>query len=358
MAATNEKQPETGSLQPRPPGKSISYVGKKHQLPKGDDVVAENESSQRKVRTIPAWVRSADEDDVEWHAAQTLLHAPSSAYVAQHNHTPSSKDRSRSRHEADSYFTAAPGPAQERQSRWVTFAKSSAYPSENHESEKVSPEWLNEHLGDYSQPWLAGHDSDNGEDDNNRYRAFRRKRKVWYKRYQNHVLKDPMVPLFFRMTNIFFACAALALGSSIHHLSDRDRRPQGPSAEMAIIVDAIAIAYILYVTFDEYTARPLGLRSAKAKMRLIFLDIFFIVFQSANLALAYESFTDANGACVSAANAPDGSTGNNPWTTKDDDICRRQRGLAAVLLISLFSWLLTFAAYQLCIRVVERLVQS
>ena len=91
---------------------------------------------------------------------------------------------------------------------------------------------------------------------------------------------------------------------------------------MAIIVDVVAMLYLLYITYDEYTGKPLGLRSAKSKMRLIFLDLFFIVFDSANLSLAFEAI--GYGDCV-------------------QQICSRQKALASVLLIALIAWLLTFA---------------
>lgn len=285
-----------------------------------------------------AWVQSADEDDVEWCAASGLLGSPNPAVVAQHNYAPIEKEAvapwSSRRRENDSYFTAR--PLGERQSRWVTFAKASAYPPEDTNGERVDSEWLNKHFGDYSQPWLANHNEDDIEDDSSRYHAFRRKRKVWYKRSQHYVLRHPYVPLIFRLNIILFSCAALALGSSIHHLSDKDRRSQGPSAEMAIIVDAIAIVYTIYITWDEYTGKPLGLRSARAKMRLIFLDLFFIVFESANAALSFESLSDTNQAC-------EGPPGSNSDASSNNDICARQRGLASVLLIALIAWLLTFS---------------
>jgi hypothetical protein len=66
---------------------------------------------------------------------------------------------------------------------------------------------------------------------------------------------------------------------------------------MAIVVDVVAIPYILYITWDEYTGKPLGLRSPKAKIRLVLLDLFFIIFESANLALAFAALTDNNGSC-------------------------------------------------------------
>ena len=98
---------------------------------------------------------------------------------------------------------------------------------------------------------------------------------------------------------------------------------------MAIIIDAIALVYIIYITRDEYTGKPLGLRSAKAKMRLIFLDIFFIVFDSANLSLAFEAITDAK-------TTP-------PFCPLGQLVCRQQEALASVLLIALVAWMMTFS---------------
>ena len=123
--------------------------------------------------------------------------------------------------------------------------------------------------------------------------------------------------------NVFiFSAVALALAGSIHHRSTRERLAQTASTDMAIIVDVVAMIYLLYITYDEYTGKPLGLRSAKAKMRLIFLDLFFIVFDSANLSLAFEAL--GYGDCLA-------------------QICSRQKALASVLLIALIAWLLTFS---------------
>ena len=98
---------------------------------------------------------------------------------------------------------------------------------------------------------------------------------------------------------------------------------------MAIVVDAIALVYILYISWDEYHGKPLGLRNAKAKMRLIFLDLFFIVFDSANLSLALEAVMDSQSLCRLTGTAK--------------RICRRERALASVLLIALVAWLVTFS---------------
>jgi len=109
---------------------------------------------------------------------------------------------------------------------------------------------------------------------------------------------------------------------------------------MAIVVDVVAMPYILYITWDEYTGKPLGLRSPKAKMRLVLLDLFFIIFESANLALAFAALTDQNGSC---------QAGNNGYNYV---ICNRVKALCGTLMVALLAWGMTFTVS--IFRLVER----
>lgn len=93
---------------------------------------------------------------------------------------------------------------------------------------------------------------------------------------------------------------------------------------MATIVDGIALFYLIAIIYDEYTGKPIGLRSATAKMRLIFLDLLFIVCDSANLSLALMAVAHLEPKCIEC---------HHGWL----------KGLAGVLLIALLSWILTFA---------------
>ena len=211
-------------------------------------------------------------------------------------------------------------------SRWTAFASSSAYPTISAQGgEIVSEEWLEQNGPDYSRPWLAGaSDGDPEKDPAGLYR-FRAKRRAWYIRAQRTVLRNPIVPMVIRMNVWSFSAVALALACSIHRITDKtDGSGNIASTNMAIVVDAVALVYLLYITYDEYSGKPLGLRPAKAKMRLIFLDLFFIVFDSANLSLAFESIE--GGCSVHLAG-----------------VCSLQRTLASVLLIALIAWLLTFS---------------
>lgn len=141
----------------------------------------------------------------------------------------------------------------------------------------------------------------------------------------------PLVPLMFRMIVLTTSTIALGLSSSVFQLCRKYSYPQNPSTTMAIVVDVVAIPYILYITWDEYTGKPLGLRSPKAKIRLVLLDLFFVIFESANVALAFAALTDDNGTC---------QVGNNG---ANHDICARVKALCGILTLALIGWSLTFA---------------
>lgn len=291
---------------------------------------------------ITAWVRTLDEDDEDLiAAAQSLPLIPPEIQIAQHNSTPHAKhifrpDPPRGRFYDHQREWTPPLPkctVAEAGSRWRAFADASAYPAISaNGGEIVSEEWLEQNGADYSRPWLAG-DEDDGDPEKDRMHMFRAKRRAWYVRAQRTVLRNPIIPMVIRMNVWVFSAVALGLACSIHHLTntDKDVNPT-PSTDMAIIVDVVAMVYLLYITYDEYSGKPLGLRPARAKMRLIFLDLFFIVFDSANLSLAFEAIRGA-----SCNPDPDVAT------TLTQQICGRQRGLASVLLIALIAWLLTFA---------------
>ena len=141
----------------------------------------------------------------------------------------------------------------------------------------------------------------------------------------------PLVPLIFRIIVLATSCIALGLSGSIFQLSREYFYNQNPSTLMAIVVDVVAIPYIVYFTWDEYTGKPLGLRSPKAKIRLVLLDLFFIIFESANISLAFATLRDENGSCRA------GPTPTNVI------ICGRLQALCGILMVALIAWNATFS---------------
>lgn len=185
-------------------------------------------------------------------------------------------------------------------------------------------------------------------------------------RRQRILLRNPFIPLIVRLLVLSFVLAALGLGAYIYRFSaalnaSPDLRAsasptpgattpsyicrQQPSTYMAFIVCALAVLYLLYITWDEYFSKPLGLRDTRAKMRLLFLDLLFIVFSAADLALAFNTLTDVQWACY----AGDGAGGNSlsvdvaqSTCVYSGVLCARQKALCAMLMIALATWTLTF----------------
>lgn len=219
-------------------------------------------------------------------------------------------------------------------SPWSTFAKSSRYgPPIGEEGEKVDPGFLDQQTPGYARPWCG---DARGEDPEKALGLLHRKRKrlLWYQRAERSILMHPLIPLAFRLTVLATSTVALGLSASIFHLTNSSPFDQPTSATMAIVVDVIAIPYTCYITWDEYTGKPLGLRPPKAKMRLVLLDLFFIIFESANLALVFQTIADPDSACVQ------GSTAHTLMI--DQNLCGQAKALAAILFIALVAWGLTF----------------
>ena len=202
-------------------------------------------------------------------------------------------------------------------------------------SVRVTNDWLEQNGPDYSQPWLAGR-TQNAQTEAARLFKHRSQRKTWWQRTQRTILRNAIIPLFIRAIVLGFSAAAMAIGIvlwvNLSHQSKPDSSgvasPIPPkvtsSIMMATIVDGIALFYLIAIIYDEYTGKPIGLRSATAKMRLIFLDLFFIVCDSANLSLALMAVAHLDPKCDDCYNG---------WL----------KGLAGVLLIALLSWILAFA---------------
>ena len=173
----------------------------------------------------------------------------------------------------------------------------------------------------YSQPFRPYRPPN--EDPESQLSSARKKRSVWWKRAQRTLLRNPFIPLVLRTMVGTFCLAALVLAAVLYHRIGPNDVVNPTSPIMAIVVDTIAILYLIRATWDEYTSKPLGLRSPKAKVSIVLLDLNFIIFGSANLTLAFEAVSQRQ--CGSNA-----------------ALCARQNALASVLLAGLIAWVLTF----------------
>jgi hypothetical protein len=291
-------------------------------------------------------VQSADEDDNADVTSLLLPRTPTSARHATHNFLPTPKSTVPGRkfdHAREGAPVTLGTPVSDSAQKWKQFAQASSHygdhadrPVSSRGGQIVDDAWMQENMPDLETKWEP---IDEDKDDE-RLKGFwlfspaKRKRKLM--RYHRILMNHPMVPAVIRMIVLMFSIMALSLAGAIYHYSDSLGCDNNSSTWMAIIVDVIAVLYTIYITYDEYTSKPLGLRSHNAKMSLIFLDLAFIVFESANLSLAFQALTDEKWACREAL---DDSAQVCPYHRS---ICTRQKALTATLLIALFAWLGTF----------------
>ncbi|KAI5463192.1 hypothetical protein BGZ63DRAFT_186121 [Mariannaea sp. PMI_226] len=156
-----------------------------------------------------------------------------------------------------------------------------------------------------------------------------------YKRVWNMMIRHSLAPLLFRLSVMVTSILALGIAARIHKIEDIDSEESAEEAQsiVAVAVDCVAIPYLAYMIWDEYTGKPLGLRPVSSKISLILLDLFFIIFKSASTALAFESLVYHN---LEHAAVRDLS-----------------EALAAFMVIGLILWTMNFAVN--IFRTVERL---
>ncbi|KAF7553564.1 hypothetical protein G7046_g7068 [Stylonectria norvegica] len=213
---------------------------------------------------------------------------------------------------------------------WTDFVHSSAWGHmHNEESRVVDVDALNKQQPGFNQPLAFPYDPLDAK-------TSRRKRTLApYKRVWNMALRHTFAPLLFRMIVMVTSILALGISARIYLLEDIDKHETAEETQsiIAVVVDCVAIPYIGYMIWDEYTGKPLGLRSAVNKISLILLDLFFIIFKSASTALAFESLVYHN--------------------LTDERVKNLSKALAAFMLIGLMSWTMNFAVN--IFRTIERL---
>ncbi|CCD22380.1 phospholipase D regulator NDAI_0A02220 [Naumovozyma dairenensis CBS 421] len=168
-------------------------------------------------------------------------------------------------------------------------------------------------------------------------------------------LDNQYLPLGFRIVIGILCLISLGLAVRIFQNSSSTipsisrSIPQQPSTIMAIVVNAVATVYTIYIAHDEFSGKPIGLRNPLHKIKLILLDLLFIIFSSANLALAFNARYDKLWVCTD-----DEDTIHT--VPKVSYICRKQKALSSFLFVALFMWVVTFTVS--IVRVIERVSSS
>lgn len=167
-------------------------------------------------------------------------------------------------------------------------------------------------------------------------------------------IQNPLVPLLLRILILMFSACALAMAVLIYIYLKRRYEDykvgQQPSTILAIVVQCFAIVYVVYIAYDEYLGKPMGLRNPLGKMKLVMFDMLFIICLSANMSLAYYLLYDDEWVCKTDRTSDSKAYGIFYPTV--GFLCRRQKALSSFLLIVLFLWVLTFTIT--IIRLIDR----
>ncbi|SMQ54734.1 unnamed protein product [Zymoseptoria tritici ST99CH_3D7] len=336
-----------------------------------NNAAAHAPTSSDEPESIPPWVHINEQDE----QAPFLSPAP---VVPNSRHYKPPQGNYKPGRKLDQFRNAEPGLLSTRidqhQQRWIPFMQSSPMPHEHRDIRIIrSPQWMEENVPISSRKWEP--EDEISPETNRRLGGLKgfmfrgkwlispERQEKTVKLYWRLLLKNAFVPLVFRITVLAFSCAALGVAGTILHAvnkvnGDNDINNQcAPRAStyMGIIVSAIAVPYVGYVTWDEYLSKPLGLRSVAAKTALLLCDLYFIVFSASNLSLAFSALEDDSWACFDANYQTVGDVQIQVPRTcpNNSSICSKQRALSGVLIITLVAWLLCFSISVL--RVVEKL---
>lgn len=219
---------------------------------------------QQVVRSIPPWVQAAEDDDVT--ASQRLL-PPGSAVAAKHHYLPAPPQHKAPGRKWDHLRDAEPAlldqPLDRSSARWLPYMLSGPQPRGVEGARLMTDEWMEENTPDLTRPWNPSEGLDDISEKNQGFWLFSAAgRRDRYDRMQHTILKNPFIPLAFRLTVLAFSLVALGLGARIIHQTNSVRRSgngdcvQRASTYMAVIVDSVAVPYLLYVTWDEYFSKP------------------------------------------------------------------------------------------------------
>lgn len=173
---------------------------------------------------------------------------------------------------------------------------------------------------------------------------FDKKVVKWKPHVSNFIDNNRTLPLAFRMIILILSLVSLGLSVRIFqnssNYSDETQGsiPQQPSTIMAICVNTIASVYTAYIAQDEFKSAPIGLRNISDKIKLICLDLIFVIFSSANLALAFNTRYDNRWVCSSFYPVDVTSQIAKVYPSVPY-ICRKQKALSAFLFFLLFTWI-------------------
>lgn len=226
--------------------------------------------------SIPPWVHANKSEDEE---SDKLLTPPSQIRPNTRHYKPPPPHNYKLGRKWDHLRDAEPPflstSMADAQARWKPVMASSPNPNTTtmrQQGRIVDAAWMAENMPDMLPDWQPddGNEAEKADRGTKGF-MYRGKWLISPERQERTVrlfwrllLKNPFVPLFFRVTVLTFSTGALGLAVSIYSAVQKvnaDADADNPCASrastfMAIGLGSVALPYIGYVTWDEYLSKP------------------------------------------------------------------------------------------------------
>ncbi|KAJ9476381.1 Regulator of phospholipase D SRF1 [Pseudozyma hubeiensis] len=184
----------------------------------------------------------------------------------------------------------------------------------------------------------------------------------WYAAWKNFLIHNPFVPLLFRIINIAFTSATLAVAIKLLIVlqSEGANDAVGASPLVAIIFAPLSLIHVGFQIWLEYFGRPIGLWTVQSKLSYTVVELIFICLWSSELSLTFDNYFTSTLICVNYGSPYVGprdppadrpSPLNNP--SRKPFICRLQGSLIGLVFVSLLAYLivLTVSLFRIFVRV-------
>ena len=188
------------------------------------------------------------------------------------------------------------------------------------------------------------------------------RKNTWFESWKNFLIHNPFVPLLFRVINIAFTAATLAVAIKLLVIL-RDEGANdavGASPLVAIIFAPLTLIHVGFQIWLEYFGRPIGLWTVQSKLSYTVVELVFICLWSSELSLTFDNYFTSTLVCVNYGSPFVGPRQppsdrpnplNNP--SKKPYICRLQGSLIGLVFVSLLAYLivLTVSLFRIFVRV-------
>lgn len=197
--------------------------------------------------------------------------------------------------------------------------------------------------------------------------------------WRNFLLHNPFVPLLFRLLNIAFTTATMAVAICLHNLLNRESAADsvGSSPLVAIIYAPPTLVHVGFQIYLEYFGKPIGLWGVKSKLYYTLVDLIFICMWSSELSLTFDNYLTSSLVCDASINPFAGNTSSPDYQVRavlrhpdalltsplqsplqdpgtKPNICRLQGALIGLVFVSLLAYLIVLTVRAAARRVPMR----